>query len=352
MSRKIIHIDMDCFYAAVEMRDNPRLRHRPLAVGGQAERRGVIATCNYLARDYGVHSALSSAIAKSRCPELIIVPPNLNKYRDVSKQIHQIFLRYTELIEPLSLDEAYLDVSDVEQFQGSGTYIAQAIKQQIEEELNLTASAGVAPNKFLAKVASDWNKPDGLKVIAPDEVDSFVYHLPVSKIHGVGKVTANKLHNLNIRTCGELQSLSQPMLLNKFGKFGNRLYRFARGIDDRSVSNERQRKSVSVERTFSHDCRTVEELTEKLPKLTQSLQQRLSTKSVRGFKAVFVKLKFNDFTATTIERRAEILIEDVLITLIAEAYRRKSIPVRLLGIGVRLDESSPDQLEQLELPFY
>ncbi len=343
---------MDCFYAAVEMRDNPSLRNVPLAVGGQAERRGVIATCNYIAREFGVHSALSSTIAKSRCPDLVIVPPNLNKYRDESKKIHQIFQRYTELIEPLSLDEAYLDVSSAIQCHGSGTLIAGAIKQDIKKETGLTASAGVAPNKFLAKIASDWNKPDGLKVIAPDDIDTFVFHLPVSKIHGVGKVTAKKLHNLNIRTCGELQEFSQAFLIDKFGKFGDRLYRFSRGIDDRDVSTSRTRKSISVEKTFSNDCYSVESLTEKLPQLIESLEKRVNNKSATGFKSIFVKVKFNDFSTTTVERRAEFILEEVYEQLINEAYLRKKLPVRLLGIGVRLDEKAEQSFEQLILPFH
>ena len=352
MSRKIIHIDMDCFYAAVEQRDNPSLNNLPVAVGGRPERRGVIATCNYIARDFGVHSALSSVIAKRRCPDLIIIPPNLNKYRDVSKIIRSIFLNYTDVIEPLSLDEAYLDVSDSLHFSGSATLIAEQIKKEIKEAVNLTASAGVAPTKYLAKIASDWDKPDGLKVITPEQVDDFVFNLPVSTIHGVGKVTANKLKNMNIRTCGELQALKMPLLNEKFGRFGKRLYQYARGIDEREVITQSIRKSVSVERTFNADYDSIDQLYEKLPGLIESLQTRISRNKQSNFKSVFVKIKFNDFSTTTVERRAEIIFLDVFQQLVKQAYERQYKPVRLLGVGVRLAETANDEVSQLELPFY
>ncbi len=349
--RKIIHIDMDCFYAAVEARDNPRLRNIPLAVGGRPDKRGVIATCNYIAREFGVHSALSSAVAKQRCPDLVIVPPNLNKYRDVSGQIHKIFNQYTDNIEPLSLDEAYLDVSDCDEFQGSATLIARSIKDKIKQQLNLTASAGVAPNKFLAKIASDWNKPDGLKTIAPDNIDDFVFNLPVRSIPGVGKVTAGKLINLNIRTCGDLQSYDKGYLLEKFGSFGERLYFLARGIDNRDVKTHSERKSISVENTFDADFKTLGEITAQLPELVKKLKVRLERKGAQDFKGLFVKLKFNDFSSTTVERRAEYLLIDVFEQLAADAFVRRNLPVRLIGVGVRLN-SNKDNFTQLTLPFY
>lgn len=348
--RKIIHIDMDCFYAAVEARDNPRLRNVPLAVGGRPDRRGVVATCNYIAREFGVHSALSSALAKQRCPDLIIVPPNLNKYREISRQIHHIFTRYTNLIEPLSLDEAFLDVSDCKKHRGSATLIAKAIKQEIQRELNLTASAGVAPNKFLAKIASDWNKPDGLKTISPDEVDDFVFNLPVKTIPGVGTVTAKKMNNLNIRTCGDLQTYEKEYLTEKFGSFGERLYQLARGIDNRVVKTHFERKSISVENTFNRDFETSEEVIQHLPGLLDKLKQRMERKGTTEFKSCFVKLKFNDFNSTTVERRAEYLLLDVFEQLAREAFERKKLPVRLIGVGVRLSQNSKEYF-QLSLPF-
>jgi len=350
--RKIIHVDMDCFYAAVEARDNPNLKNVPLAVGGRSDRRGVIATCNYIAREFGVHSALSSSVAKKRCPDLIIVPPNLNKYRNVSKQILEIFSRYTSLIEPLSLDEAYLDVSESTKFKGSATLIAKDLKEMIEAELSLTASAGVAPNKFLAKIASDWNKPNGLMVITPEQVESFVFNLPVNKIHGVGKVTARKLNNLNFRSCGDLQEASERFLTDKFGRFGRSLYRYARGIDEREVKSERERKSISVEKTFSEDCKDINEVLNKLPELLDSLKLRIARAKSNDFRSLFIKIKFSDFTVVTRERRAEYLLLDVLEDLIREGIDSKPKGVRLLGVGVRLNNQVQGELEQLSLPFY
>ncbi|NVK88466.1 MAG: DNA polymerase IV [Gammaproteobacteria bacterium] len=343
---------MDCFYAAVEARDNPELANVPLAVGGRSDRRGVIATCNYIAREYGVHSALSSAIAKKRCPDLVIVPPNLNKYRNVSRQIFEIFQYYTDEIEPLSLDEAYLDVTGSEHCQGSATLIAQAIKQAVKNDLDLTVSAGVAPNKFLAKIASDWNKPDGLKVITPQQVDSFLVNLPVSKIHGVGKVTANKLHNLNFRTCGDLQGVNEAWLVERFGRFGRSLHRYAHGIDDRPVRSVRERKSISVEKTYHHDKESLEDIMEKLPELFAALKKRMSNDQIDDVKALVVKVKFTDFSVITRERRAQFLFIDVFESLLKEAFEQKPLGVRLIGIGVKLSQSGDDAFEQLNLPFY
>ncbi len=236
--RKIIHIDCDCFYAAIEMRDDPSLASRPLAVGGAADRRGVIATCNYEARAYGVRSAMASAHALKLCPDLLILRPRMDAYREASRAIHEIFRSYTELIEPLSLDEAYLDVSDCRHFSGSATRIAQDIRRRVWEQLRITVSAGVAPNKFLAKIASDWKKPDGLFVITPDQVEDFVEGLPVDRLHGVGRVTAEKLKRLGIHDCGHLRQWSRVELLREFGVFGERLYSLARGIDQRPVSTD------------------------------------------------------------------------------------------------------------------
>src|SRR5690606_14107393 len=214
--RKIIHIDCDCFYAAIEMRDDPRLAGRPLAVGGSPDQRGVVATCNYEARAWGIHSAMPMRTALRLCPDLTVVRPRMAAYRDVSREIHGIFRDYTERIEPLSLDEAYLDVSEAAHFGGSGTLIAREIRQRVWEQLRITVSAGVAPNKLLAKIASDWRKPNGLFVITPDEVDAFVAELPVSKLHGVGKVTAERLTRLGIRTCRDLREWDRLALLREF----------------------------------------------------------------------------------------------------------------------------------------
>jgi len=229
--KKIIHIDMDCFYAAVEMRDDPTLVGHPLAVGGQPDKRGVVATCNYEARAFGIHSAMAMSQAVRRCPDLMIVPPRMSYYRDISKQIRAIFQRYTDVIEPLSLDEAFLDVTDCNLCRGSATLIAEDIRSAIRNELQLTASAGIAPVKFLAKICSDENKPDGQFVITPSEVDQFTAALPLRKIPGVGKVSAQKLAKLGLNTCQDVRNFGEPLLVKQFGKFGRALYQRALGID-------------------------------------------------------------------------------------------------------------------------
>jgi len=245
--RKIIHIDMDCFYAAVEIRDNPTLQDKPVAIGGTSKQRGVLCTCNYEARKYGLHSAMPTWIALQKCPELILLPVNMAKYKEVSQSIRQVFSNYTDLIEPISLDEAFLDVSSSDLHKGSATLMAKAIRSDIYQKEHLVASAGVSFNKFLAKIASDWNKPNGQYVIPPQHKDKFISDLPVSKIYGVGRVTANKLHGLNIHTCSDLQQWKLNELLDIFGKYGSVLYYLSRGIDNRVIQTTREAKSVSVE---------------------------------------------------------------------------------------------------------
>ncbi|MGJ8686923.1 MAG: DNA polymerase IV [Spongiibacteraceae bacterium] len=347
--RKIIHCDCDCFYAAVEMRDDPTLREVPLAIGGAADRRGVVATCNYMAREFGVHSAMSTALAKRRCENLIVIPPNMEKYRQVAAQIHDIFTRYSSAIEPLSLDEAYLDVSDSLLQQGSATKIAQAIREDVQREVGITISAGVAPNKFLAKIASDWNKPDGLMVITPDLVESFVRDLPVRKIHGVGAVTAKRLAEKNIHLCADLQTWSEQELIADFGRFGGQLYHYARGIDSRPVQSHRDRKSLSVEETYAQDVEDFSELKTLLVELFDRLQLRLQARGIDGQQGVFLKLKGSDFTLSRVDRQCtRPLSEAVFEPLLLEAWQRMRQPVRLLGIGVRLGRAS-DQSSQLSL---
>jgi len=262
--RKVIHCDCDCFYAAIEERDHPELKNKPLAVGGSADRRGVLTTCNYEARAFGIHSAMPTAQAYRLCPDLIVLPVQMQKYRDASAIIKQIFTRFTEKIQPLSLDEAFLDVSDTTLHHGSATLIAREIKRLVFKEVGITISAGVAPNKFLAKIASDWEKPDGLTVITPDDVDEFVANLPVNKIFGVGRVTAKKMARMNIETCADLQAYEQLWLVENFGTFGARLYELCRGIDNREVSNSGARKSYSSERTYNHDLVEAQECVDAL----------------------------------------------------------------------------------------
>lgn len=345
--KKIIHCDADCFYAAVEMRDDPSLRNRPIAVGGSSEQRGVISTCNYEARRFGVKSAMSSAVAKRVCPDLIIVPHRMEAYREASLRMRHIFYDYTELVEPLSLDEAYLDVSMSEHCQGSATRIAEQIRQRIYDELKLTVSAGVAPNKFLAKVASDWRKPNGLFVIAPKDVDSFIVQLPVGKIFGVGKATNSRLAELNIRTCADLRRISIFELKQRFGQLGVRLFELSRGIDNREVCASRRRKSLSVENTFAQDLLSVHSCLNRLPELLQQLISRLRRLDDDYVVVkLFVKMKFSDFTQTTIERGGNQLVLSQFEQLCREACERKELPVRLLGVGVRFIDLREDR------PFY
>ncbi|MFC0708176.1 DNA polymerase IV [Azorhizophilus paspali] len=347
--RKIIHVDCDCFYAAIEMRDDPRLAGRPLAVGGAPDRRGVIATCNYEARAYGVRSAMPARQALKLCPELLIVRPRFEAYKVVSREIQRILRDYTELVEPLSLDEAYLDVSTSPHFSGSATRIAQDIRRRIWQELRVTVSAGVAPNKFLAKIASDWRKPDGLFVIPPAEVEAFVAELPVSRLHGVGKVTAERLARLGIRTCAELRQWSRLALMREFGSFGERLALLARGIDERPVTVDSRRQSLSVERTYERDLPDLAACLEQLSPLLEALHGRLARLD-GGYRPdkPFVKVKFHDFTQTTLEQAGAGRDLDSYRLLLGAAFARGSRPVRLLGVGVRLLDRR-EEGQQLEL---
>ncbi len=347
--RKIIHVDCDAFFAAIEMRDDPSLANRPMAVGGLAEQRGVIATCNYEARAYGVRSAMASAHALKLCPDLLIVRPRREAYREASQEIHTIFRSYTDLIEPLSLDEAFLDVTGCEHFAGSATRIAQDIRRRVWQQLRITVSAGVAPNKFLAKIASDWKKPDGLFVITPAQVDEFLLGLPVTKLHGVGRVTAEKLQRMGIRTCADLRARNRLDLLRDFGSFGERLWGLAHGIDERPVQVESRRQSVSVENTYDRDLPDLAACLERLPELLQELTRRMARLDSRYRPGKpFVKLKFHDFTQTTLEQSGAGLELEDYADLLAVAFARGKRPVRLIGVGVRLIDSR-DQAEQLRL---
>ena len=339
--RKIIHIDADCFYAAVEVRDNPSLRGKPLAVGGSATRRGVIATASYEARRYGVRSAMASATAVKRCPDLILIPGRMSVYREASREMHRIFADYTELVEPLSLDEAFLDVTGCPRCRGSATLIAKEIRRRIAKEIGITVSAGIASNKFIAKIASDWNKPDGQFVVTPDQIETFLEDLPVERIWGVGKVTAERLRRHGIETCGDVRRLDLFDFVRRFGQFGEHIYRLAQGIDDRPVRPEWRRKSVSVEQTYAEDLPDLESCRERIPELLESLQPRL--KKLDGDYRVqhcFLKMKFHDFNQTTVERQNTVPGYADYAMLCEEAWQRGQIPVRLLGLGARLIDLS------------
>ncbi|MDO4626548.1 MAG: DNA polymerase IV [Pasteurellaceae bacterium] len=352
--KKIIHIDMDCFYAAVEMRENPSLQDKPVAVGGSALHRGVLATCNYAARKFGLHSAMAAAQALKLCPNLVLLPVNMPLYKQVSAQIHQIFQRYTDLIEPLSLDEAYLDVTDCKKCSGSATWIAQDIRQAIWTELQLTASAGIAPLKFLAKIASDQNKPNGQFVIKPDEMMSFVRQLTLKKIPGVGKVTAHKLSTLGLHTCADVQAYSQTQLLEQFGKIGQRIWTFSHGIDEREVQAHRERKSIGVETTLWQNIDQFEQALAELDKLYVTLLQRIAKTCpdlpLSAFRKIGVKLKFDDFQVTTLEKKGLEIDRGNFAQLLQQIWQRgKGRSVRLIGLHVAV----PNMLnsEQMVLSF-
>ncbi len=347
--RKIIHVDCDCFYAAVEMRDDPSLREVPLAVGG-AGGRGVVTTCNYKARAFGVRSAMPGSEARRLCPGLVTVPTDMARYQAASKQVMAILRELTDLVEPLSLDEAFLDVSEITDYKGSATLMARYLRERIRKEVGITVSAGVAPNKFLAKIASDWQKPDGLFVIRPEDVDSFVRALPVEKLFGVGQVTAAKLHALGVETCGDIQAVGPQVLVDRFGKQGYRLHEMAYGRDERPVVVSRIAKSVSVERTFSQDLPDRAACESVLAALVADLNRRLARKArQKPIHKLFVKVRYSDFSTHTLERVREQVSEPAetdYLPLFQELVGDKDRPVRLLGLGVRFrnDEAPVTQL--------
>lgn len=297
--RKIIHIDMDAFYASVEQRDNPEYRGKPLVVGGRPEGRGgVVAAASYEARKFGIHSAMPCKQALQLCPHALFVRPRFEAYKEVSRKIREIFSRYTDLIEPLSLDEAYLDVTHDKLNIGSALEIAQQIKIAIKEELQLTASAGISINKFVAKIASDINKPDGLKFIGPSAVEKFMEQLPVEKFHGVGRVTAGKMKKMGLFTGADLKNLSREALIRNFGKSGSFYYQIVRGIDEREVQPHRETKSLAAEDTFAYDLTTMDEMEAELDKIAQLVYNRLQKNSLKG-RTITLKIKYHDFKQIT-----------------------------------------------------
>jgi DNA polymerase-4 len=337
--RKIIHVDMDAFFVSVEIRDNPELANKPVAVGGSVNSRGVLSTCNYIARQYGVGSAMPTGLALKKCPNLVIVPGRMDVYKKTSTKIREIFERYTDIIEPLSLDEAYLDVSKCKLFEGSATLIAKDICDSIYKELNLTASAGVAPIKFIAKIASDINKPNGICVITPDQVQGFVEDMELGKIPGVGKVTLEKLNKLSLYKGKDVKCYDRVSLLRNFGKFGQSLWEKCHGIDNRKIETSRVRKSVGVETTFSSDIFTEQECHSVIERLYSSLLSRLEKASPE--KKIIkqgVKLKFDDFKQTTVEHKKNSLDKKFFYELLQEALeRKKGRGIRLIGLTVGLD---------------
>ena len=341
--RAIIHLDMDCFYAAIEVRDRPELKGKPVGVGGARDRRGVLTTCNYEARDFGVRSAMPTFMALQRCPHLIIVPTRFDVYRRESTTIRAILHRFSALVEPLSLDEAYLDVTD---HPGAPAALAQVIRSLIFRKTKLTASAGIGPNKLIAKIASDLNKPNGQREVTAEEVPEFMAALPVRKLWGIGAVTEQKLEKLGVSTCADLQRFTRAQLAEHFGKFGLELYEQCRGIDARPVEPDRERKSLSNEETFSSDLHTLEECEERLLELFEELAAELAQKAgTRAVRKIFVKLKFSDFTRTTVERAALSPIFEEYRKLLIEAFARTGKSVRLMGVGVRFADTPRDEAQ-------
>jgi len=350
--KKIVHVDMDAFYVSVEIRDNPDLKGLPVAVGGKSDRRGVIATCNYEARKLGVRSAMATAHALKLCPNLVVVPGRMQIYKGVSRQIRQIFEKYTSLIEPLSLDEAYLDVSDCSLCQGSATLIAQEIRDEIFRVTALTASAGVAPLKFLAKIASDENKPNGQYVITPNDVIPFIEKMELGKISGVGKVTVKKLNGLGLFTGKDIRESNQAYLIQKLGSYGTVLWSRCNGIDKRNIETTRIRKSVGVERTFNADISNIEQLKqfmheELIPELVSRSENHLTTRTISK---LGIKIKFADFVQTTKELKHSTFDNALFDDLLVEALNRgDGKDVRLLGVHIGLDEPRVGSSAQLNL---
>ncbi len=355
MARKIIHIDMDAFYASIEQRDNPELRGKPVAVGKGSER-GVVAAASYEARKYGVRSAMSSKVAKDKCPHLIFVSNRMDVYKAISGEIMEIFIDYTDLVEPLSIDEAFLDVTENKKGMRSATLIAREIKERIFEKTGLTASAGVSINKFLAKTASDYDKPDGLYVIKPADAEDFVEKLPVEKIHGVGKVTAQKMDRLGIQTGGDLKRQSLAWMTRHFGKVGLHYYNIARAIDERTVNPQRIRKSVGTERTFDKDLQENFEIITALYHIEKELMRRMQRSGSFG-RTLTLKVKFSDFRQITRSMTLKSQIADfqTLHRTAKEVLGQVALgdkKVRLLGLSVsQLDYNKGGQAVQLELDF-
>lgn len=354
--RKIIHVDMDAFFASVEQRDHPEYQGKPLIVGGQPNSRGVVAACSYEARKYGIHSAMPCSRAYRLCPQALFVRPRFDAYREVSQQIRDIFWRYASDVEPLSLDEAYLDVSGSPHCHGSATLIAKAIKKDILTETRLTASAGVSYNKFLAKIASDMDKPNGLYVILPEQGETFVETLEIGKFHGIGPATEAKMNQLGIKTGLDLRLKSLAELTERFGKAGQYYFNIARGIDERPVRSSRIRKSLGKETTFSADILSVAELTAKLLDLGELVLESLAKQKLKA-RTLTVKVKYADFQQVT---RAHTLEQDITfdalkqtIPLLLSRTEAGSTPIRLVGLSLSgFDNPAVEKAEpQLNLAF-
>jgi DNA polymerase-4 len=359
LQRKIIHIDMDAFYASIEQRDNPEYRGKPVAVG-YGEKRGVVAAASYEARKYGVHSAMPSVTALRKCPHLIFTPPRFEVYRSVSNQIMQIFQEYTSMVEPLSLDEAFLDVTVNNKGSRSATLIAKEIKQKIFNRTHLTASAGVSYNKFLAKIASDYQKPDGIFVIEPHKAETFVDKLPVNKFFGVGKVTAKRMEELGIKTGYDLKQWTELDLAREFGKAGISYYNFARGIDNREVESERVRKSLGAEVTFLDDLDEIVDILGALDQIAHEVQRRSEKRKFMA-KTVTLKVKYSDFTIITRSKTSNNFVNsyeklfEIGKELLLQVEDLEEKKIRLMGLTLKKSDADLNLLLsegiQLKLDF-
>jgi len=350
-TRRILHCDMDCFYAAVHMRDDPTLRGRPVVVGGDPHRRGVVAAASYEAREFGIHSAMPAAQALRRCPHAVFLRPDFRRYRAESERIFAIYRELTPVLQTLSLDEAYLDVTDHLGDFGSATEVAKSIRRRVRDEVGLTVSVGVGPNKLIAKIASDFHKPDGLTVVKPRQVESFLAPLPVRRLHGVGPASEAALHAMGIRTVGQLRALSLDRLLARFGHWGRTLFRYARGDDDRPVRPWEQRKSLGTETTFGTDLKSLSEMDGVLDDLAREVAAGLVRRDLAAC-TLTVKVRYDDFTTVTRAQTLDVpVVSDRVIAGCAHDLLRRTEagrrPVRLLGVTA--SSLVPGSLEQLAL---
>lgn len=354
LQRKIIHVDMDAFYASVEQLDNPELKGKPIAVGGNEER-GVVSAASYEARTYGVKSAISGKLAAKRCPNLIFVKPRFDRYKEVSLQIRKVFLKYTDLVEPLSLDEAYLDVTENKLNISSASKIARLVREEIFQTTGLTASAGISINKFIAKIASDFNKPNGQTTIAPHQIESFLEALDVRKFYGIGKKTCQKMYQLGIFTGADLKAKDITFLTEHFGNSGEHFYNLARGIHTSEVKPNRAPKSLGAERTFEKNITSVIYLEKKLQAICEEVSRRLSSKGLKG-KTITLKLKYSDFTLQTRSYTLQYYINDAKL-IFNEAYNllnqeELKNSVRLVGVQVsNLNVNQSVKREYIQLKF-
>lgn len=353
LQRKIIHVDMDAFFASVEQLDNPDLRGKPIAVGGNKER-GVVAAASYEARKYGVKSAMSSKLAALKCPHLIFVKPRFERYREISLQIREIFYEYSDLVEPLSLDEAFIDVTENKVNNPSATLIAQDLRAKIKDKTGLNASAGISYNKFLAKIASDINKPNGQAVITPEKATAFLEKLQIERFYGIGKVTAEKMKKFGIHNGWDLKQYSLNFLVQRFGKSGAHYYDIVRGIHLSEVHPHRDRKSLSVETTFENDLFHSEEVNVALEKLLAELARRMSKSKIQG-RTITLKLKYRDFTQQTRSKSMNKYLSEQMINQMATELLHQEplkMPVRLIGLGIsNLDKGSSPIGKQLKIDF-